>query len=353
MFGVTTSIGAISSLAAVVIILVAKGYKEFVYRLLLYMAVDNLIGFPICVADKFQGNRHGLTIPTALFFSYFIFVYLFLLCWLGLYLFLLAVSRIQIKKIKHEAIGLVIVLVTPFTFLWIFPWKKIALCDNTHNLKEVKVYWLTSISFLLAILLSCLFTGAVLIILCKKAVTRVENNTLQQQYRKAVRETIPFVVFVITHQVFSIELASVSSYQKYITAKNKELPFLVWEAIDIWPLCAISLPLLLLSQSRIRLAIKCKNSPKNIPYSGYFSRGSIFAVVRIFVLLKIFAILILAEPRIHDLCTFRRADDRWRQFRRMPVFEATMCTERYGRLPYLGTFFVRKSMVWTSLLRIH
>ena len=99
--------------------------------------------------------------------------------------------------------------------------------------------------------------------------------------------------------------------------------------------------------------LAAKRLTKKLPYSGYFSRGSIFAVVRIFVLLKIFAILILAEPRIHDLCTFRRADDRWRQFRRMPVFEATMCTERYGRLPYLGTFFVRKSMVWTSLLRIH
>ena len=33
---------------------------------------------------------------------------------------------------------------------------------------------------------------------------------------------------------------------------------------DIWPLCVISLPVLLLSQSRIRLAIKCKKSPKNI-----------------------------------------------------------------------------------------
>ena len=31
VYGATTSIGAISSLAAVVIILVAKGYKEFVY----------------------------------------------------------------------------------------------------------------------------------------------------------------------------------------------------------------------------------------------------------------------------------------------------------------------------------
>ena len=54
---------------------------------------------------------------------------------------------------------------------------------------------------------------------------------------------MPFVVFVITHQLFSIEFISVSSYQEYMTAENKELPFLVWEAIDIWPLCAISLPL--------------------------------------------------------------------------------------------------------------
>ena len=80
------------------------------------MAVDNLLGFPIYVAYKFEVNynvHHGLTIPTSFFF---IRVYSFLLCWLGLYLFLLAVFRIQIKKIKHEAIGLVIVLVTPVTF---------------------------------------------------------------------------------------------------------------------------------------------------------------------------------------------------------------------------------------------
>ena len=91
-----------------------------------------------------------------------------------------------------------------------------------------------------------------------------------------------------------------------------------------------------------------------VPYSGYFSRGSIFAVVRIFLLLKIFAILISAEPRIHDLCTFRRADDRWR-------IQKDACVRGYhvyrtiweAAVPYLGTFFVRKSMVWTSLLRIH
>ena len=76
-----------------------------------------------------------------------------MLCWLGFYLFLLAVFRIQIKKIKHEAIGLVIVLVTPVTFLWIFPWKKIALCANTHNLKKVKVYWLTVCTYGVVVLL--------------------------------------------------------------------------------------------------------------------------------------------------------------------------------------------------------
>ena len=91
-----------------------------------------------------------------------------------------------------------------------------------------------------------------------------------------------------------------------------------------------------------QLCVCCVCVCMYVPYSGYFSRGSIFAVVRIFLLLKIFAILISAEPRIHDLCTFRRADDRWRQFRRMPVFEVTMCTERYGRQPLEKYFNVYK-----------
>ena len=44
MNGATCFTGAGSCLTAIVLILVAKGHKVFIYRLLLYMAVDGLLG---------------------------------------------------------------------------------------------------------------------------------------------------------------------------------------------------------------------------------------------------------------------------------------------------------------------
>ena len=52
--GATTSIGAVSALTAIVLILVAKAHKEFIYRLILYMAVDAEIG---CLASIITRKR--------------------------------------------------------------------------------------------------------------------------------------------------------------------------------------------------------------------------------------------------------------------------------------------------------
>ena len=99
----------------------------------------------------------------------------------GLYLFLLAVSRIQIKKIKHEAIGLVIVLVAPFTFLWIFPWKKIVLC-GTISIHSLKFYWLYNI-----LLPTCTYmrylTGSTYETLRENGAIRLHNYHTRQQLK--------------------------------------------------------------------------------------------------------------------------------------------------------------------------
>ena len=231
------------------------------------MAVDSLLGYPVTLVHKFEldYNIHRLafSIPASILMNYFICIYLFLLCWLGLYLFLLAVFRIQLKKTRHEAIGLVTVLVTPLTFLWVFPWKKSASCNNTNSSTHIKLTLFFNISLLSSILLSCFFIGAVLIILCKNAVNRAKNM-LQQQHRKALRETIPLVVLVIVHQTLALMVLSVLSYELYISTEKKMVTVFVQELFDLWPIAVISLPILLLSQHRIRHRIKwmCRRSPK-------------------------------------------------------------------------------------------
>ena len=158
MNGAICLIGAGSCLTAIVLILVAKGHKAFIYRLLLYMAVDGLLGCLALLAYTFEGDynvQFEILAATSLLVYYMIDVYSFLLCWLGLYLFSLAVFRVQLNKTKHEAIGLVTVLVTPLTFLWVLPWKmkKSNFCDSS-SLSRLLLFF--DIPVFTLLFLSCL-----------------------------------------------------------------------------------------------------------------------------------------------------------------------------------------------------
>ena len=98
-----------------------------------------------------------------------------------------------------------------------------------------------------------------LITLCKNAVNRAEN-TLQQQHRKAVRETMPFVVFIIAHQITIIMLVVILASQLCLAEEGEGASFIIWETYDLWPLVFVSLPVLLVCQPRIRHGMKCKRS---------------------------------------------------------------------------------------------
>ena len=106
--GATTSIGAVSALTAIVLILVAKAHKEFIYRLILYMAVDAEIGCLASIITVYEIDYNKqfeiFILISSCTWLYIVYVYCFLLGWLGLYMFLLAVFRVQLNKTKHEAI---------------------------------------------------------------------------------------------------------------------------------------------------------------------------------------------------------------------------------------------------------
>ena len=178
VYGAAAFVGAVSALTAIGLILVAKAYKDFIYRLLLYMATVALFSCLAKFATSFVTDyklRYEVVLLTNAMKSYFAYVYFFLLSWLGLYLFSLAVFRVQLKKTKHEVIGLV---VTPLTFLWVFSWKEgsAVFCNDKYIFKLAFF-----IPVILSILLSFIFIGAVVMTLCKNAMNRVENRLQQQQ----------------------------------------------------------------------------------------------------------------------------------------------------------------------------
>ena len=116
-------------------------------------------------------------------------------------------------------------------------------------------------------LLSCLFIGTVLIVLCKNVVKRVEN-TLQQQHRKAVRETIPLVVFKIA-RIVTLVMVIVITVTDFNFSERETFQFQIFQ---LWPIIFVFLPILLLFQPHIRHKIKCRRSKKLINVnaaSGY------------------------------------------------------------------------------------
>ena len=114
--------------------------QVFIFRLLLYMSVDAFFASLATIVyrlvlDYYRNNsQHEMAKSmTYLLMIYLVYLYTFLLCWLVMYLFLLAVFRVQLKKMKHEAIGLVIAVVTPVGFLWVSQWE--TKCEHNDNIK--------------------------------------------------------------------------------------------------------------------------------------------------------------------------------------------------------------------------
>ena len=96
---------------------------------------------------------------------------------------------------------------------------------------------------------------AVLLTLCK---TAQRDNTLQQQHRKAVRETIPLVVFVVAHQIVNVVVLGIFAYQLYMANGNKKASIIIWKLSDFWPVVFSFLPILLVQQPRIRRSMICR-----------------------------------------------------------------------------------------------
>ena len=182
LFGASTCIGAVSSLTAIALIQQGKGYKVFIFRLLLYMSVDAFFASLATIVyrlvlDYYRNNsQHEMAKSmTYLLMIYLVYLYTFLLCWLVMYLFLLAVFRVQLKKMKHEAIGLVIAVVIPVGFLWVSQWE--TKCEHNDN---IKFAFLSNIPNFFSTLFSCALIMAVLLTLCKTAQREHTSATAQE-----------------------------------------------------------------------------------------------------------------------------------------------------------------------------
>ena len=248
----TTSVGVVLSVVSLVLILVSKAYKDFMHRLLCYMATCAFV-FMVTSFLRLSSSEYVVMVCYVLVF-HCVFTYFLLLLWITLYLFVLAVLRVQLKNAKHEAIGLVTVLVMPLIFSWVIPWQ-IKPAD-LYNIRSMLICLCLFYSpVLLSILVTTVTSGMIFVILYRGSVSGGACNLL---HKKALKEAVPFLVFILVHQAV-ILLVFVCLVFHIVKVKEGKEPSPVSVILfNLYPLALVLLPVLLLCQPRIQHNLRCK-----------------------------------------------------------------------------------------------
>ena len=259
------SVGLLSSLAAIVLVLITRAYKEFIQRLFLYLAITAtfvctlLLSIPVVLimldarndTTQLQAKLDEFEIAISFPLGYFYMLYGLLLCWIGVYVASLTIDIRRFKSIRHEIIGLAIVTFTPMAALCIFP----VVQDNSCDLGLFVLAILVIIS-LLSVLMVTLSVGAVIFQLCRAGLKC--NSSV---HVRALKEATPLLTFVVIHQIavgFLLTYAIV-----LLTLGETELPPVSMVVLlQSIPFLSVSIPLVLLCQPRIRHGIRCKKKKR-------------------------------------------------------------------------------------------
>ena len=251
------------SVVVVILILVSKSYREFIHRVLLYLALTSFVWSLLdaisFVVYEFTGNFTYETNLSSLAYqvvqisldSYSEQLYFNILCWIGVYLFSLAVFNVHLKKTKHEITGLAVVTLLPFTNVWIYAclaMKKIS------PLKSQLLKFNNNAPVFLCLLVTSAAVVAMLVSFLKGVLCKAENN-LKEQHKRAVKKTIPLVVLVIVHVVL---MSLKVTYQELVDSKLYTTLWVIYFSLK--PMGITSILLLLLCQPHVRHSLKCYRS---------------------------------------------------------------------------------------------
>ena len=263
-------IGCLAALSAVLLILLTRAYHQYVHRLQLYLAILCL-GFAAAVGletlpvstdvNATVTVREGwgdACVAIGCIVQYFAFSLTFCMLWICAYVFTVAVCRMQLRRLRYEISGLVIVLTLPTLVAWI------PLIHGSYGLGRVWCWTPADhdrytagfqlglskglIGLLHTISLILVFTA---VIKFCKGLFNTRDELEQTTYRVALKEVLPLTIFPSF-----ISIANLISATKGIVDVATVDPDDA-NISDMVVLCAIqvfmlSLPLSLLPHRRIR-----------------------------------------------------------------------------------------------------
>ena len=258
----TASTSCLACLTAFILVLVCRAHHRFVHRLTLYLTgaafflsvLYALQILPVKLHNGIASTREGWSgLCTAIAFldQYTGWVMLLIICWINLYLFLLAVTKssalVNHKRV-YEVAGIVTVFILPLTYVWIpflddryglaGAWCWIKLTKGTCNASYV-----TGLEFQIGlwygpaiVITSLSFIGmcALVYALCKQ-VLKTENNTAQ--HINALKDAFPLLVYLVIFNFINCLDIVNHIYYAIVTLKEGKDPY-----FPLWMVNAIAGP---------------------------------------------------------------------------------------------------------------
>ena len=279
-----TTVGVVACLAAILLVLTTKAYRQYVFRLLLYLSAASFFSSLVDGLEllSMEPGKHAVyqrdgwkdVCATAGFLHlYGIWLILGLSSWIGVYLLLVSFFKgYLLKNAMGEVFGIIVVIFFPLTIIWLpFLHGMYGLtgiwCDimpseggyGVSNSTSGVVYQMTLFygpSFLAA----SLGTASVIfmvIAFCRHALNK--NQELQRQYRIALKETLPLLIFTVGFEIFATINVVQGVYDALTVAKKNNSPsFGLWIAASLFPCIYCLLPMLIMCQPYIYTHLKCK-----------------------------------------------------------------------------------------------
>ena len=249
-------VGLLSSMAAIVLVLVTRSYLVTIYRLILYLSIAALLylivaGMMLITSYVTQDSTTSVyAIIVSFLVGYFLLVYVLVLCWIGVRVFLLAVCGVHLQKTKHELFAIAGVLLLPLIVTWAIPVYTSGRCAYNPNFFIVSLCGVL-VPYVISTILAALTVISVILSLCKGLLKVKKVN------RRALKELAPYLLFIIIQNIYSILLLTYFALKKKKERKEILFAFSLNESL-VSVVSIISIPLLLLSQPHIRSRLKSK-----------------------------------------------------------------------------------------------
>ena len=263
-------IGCLAALSAVLLILLTKAYHQYVHRLQLYLAILCL-GFAAAVGletlpvstdvNATVTVREGwgdACVAIGCIVQYFGFSLTFCMLWICAYVFMVAVCQIQLRRLRHEISGLVIVLTLPTLVTWI------PLIHGSYGLGRVWCWtpadhdrytagFQLGLSKGLTVLLHTISLFLVFTAVVKfcKGLSNTRDELEQTSYRVALKEVLPLTIFPSFSSIANV-ISATKGIVDVATVGPDDANISEMVVLCAIPVFMLSLPLSLLPHRRIR-----------------------------------------------------------------------------------------------------